>query len=649
MENSKLKILAIDDNPDNLITMRALVQEAFSDALIFTATSGKLGIELAKKQDPDVILLDIVMPEIDGYEVCKKLKSDDMLKDIPIIFVTALKVDRESRLHAVELGAEAFIAKPIDKVELSVQIRAMAKIKRANLDKQSEKTRLSELVRERTKELENTNVSLSNLLGDLKKEIEARKKIENELRASEELFRTVVQNSLNLTTLTDENDQLIFASPQGKIVIGIDCTSFIGKKMPLNFHPDDEKFCLKKWANLKTKGETILHAEYRIIDEDGVIRWLSHSALRIMVDGKVKYYQSSIRNITERRALEARKETGIQIQDTLNKILQVSTETIPFEEALKRILQLTFEPKFLDLYQKGGIFLTKPGSEILQLKYSHNLPETLHKMCAEVPFGHCHCGRAASSAKIQFSHCLDERHDIRYDEITPHGHYNVPILSDKTVLGVLVVYLKEGHVNDPVEVNFLNTIAGIIGGLIIRNNLFEELKDSEYYLKKSQQYSNIGSYLLDIKKGIWKASGELHNIFGMTDKDEHTIEAWVSIVHPEQQDMMLKYFQNEVLAKKQRFSKEYKIVNKSKDTNVWVHGIGELEMDENGNPIRMIGTIQDISERKKAEELILQKSTDLQRFIDTMVGRELKMIELKKEINDLLKKTGEKEKYKIVG
>ncbi|HEY5139178.1 MAG TPA: response regulator, partial [Methylococcales bacterium] len=139
MENRKIKVLAIDDNPDNLITIKALIMEAFSDAYVMTALTGKKGLELAANEDPDVILLDIVMPIMDGFEVCKKLKADEKLSNIPVVFVTAIKVDRESRIKALESGAEAFLTKPIDESELTAQIRAMVKIKTANVYKYAEK------------------------------------------------------------------------------------------------------------------------------------------------------------------------------------------------------------------------------------------------------------------------------------------------------------------------------------------------------------------------------------------------------------------------------------------------------------------------------------------------------------------------------
>jgi CheY-like chemotaxis protein len=154
MEANNLKLLAIDDNRDNLTTLKAVLLDALPGCALVTALDGPQGVELARTEDPDVILLDIVMPGMDGYMVCRTLKQDERVRDIPVVFLTALRSDRDSRVKALEAGAEAFISKPLDELELVAQIRAMAKIKAANRMQRLEKKQLAELVAERTRELE---------------------------------------------------------------------------------------------------------------------------------------------------------------------------------------------------------------------------------------------------------------------------------------------------------------------------------------------------------------------------------------------------------------------------------------------------------------------------------------------------------------
>ena len=161
------KILAIDDISDNLISLKAIIDDAFPDSVVLTALNGPKGIELAIANNPDVILLDIIMPDMDGFEVCRLLKLDERVSDIPVVFLTALKGDKENRIKALEVGAEGFLSKPIDEIELIAQIRAMVKIKAASEQKRDEKEKLEKLVQERTTELIQSQAQLKGIFENL--------------------------------------------------------------------------------------------------------------------------------------------------------------------------------------------------------------------------------------------------------------------------------------------------------------------------------------------------------------------------------------------------------------------------------------------------------------------------------------------------
>ena len=129
MNDKTHKFLAIDDKIENLITLKALIKKSFPGSVILTAQSGKDGLKLAHEKEPDVILLDIMMPDMDGYEVCRIIKTDPVLQDIPVMFVTALNSDKETRIKAIETGAETFIHKPIDKLDLFIQLRTLLQLR----------------------------------------------------------------------------------------------------------------------------------------------------------------------------------------------------------------------------------------------------------------------------------------------------------------------------------------------------------------------------------------------------------------------------------------------------------------------------------------------------------------------------------------
>lgn len=206
MDYKNIKVLIVDDVQDNLITLSALIRETFSSAKIFSALNGRDAIDIAKKEDPDMILLDILMPGMDGYKVCKILKKEPSTKDIPVVFVTALRNDPENKIKALEVGADAFISKPIDEIELVAQIRAMAKIKKAATDRKNENERLQQLVEEKTKELQQQNETTTFLFENLKIEFEKRVQSENEMKVKELENQFLYQTTSELMHLNSIQD-----------------------------------------------------------------------------------------------------------------------------------------------------------------------------------------------------------------------------------------------------------------------------------------------------------------------------------------------------------------------------------------------------------------------------------------------------------
>jgi CheY-like chemotaxis protein len=116
------RILIIEDNQDNLDLMRLLLERAEYE--VFTATDGAAGLDIANKEQPEVILLDLAMPEMDGWEVARKLKNNILTKSIPIIAVTAHSFPKD-RERALEAGCEAIIGKPFSVAKLIGEIEKL--------------------------------------------------------------------------------------------------------------------------------------------------------------------------------------------------------------------------------------------------------------------------------------------------------------------------------------------------------------------------------------------------------------------------------------------------------------------------------------------------------------------------------------------
>ncbi len=134
------------------------------------------------------------------------------------------------------------------------------------------------------------------------------------------------------------------------------------------------------------------------------------------------------------------------------------------------------------------------------------------------------------------------------------------------------------------------------------------LKESQFFFQESQRAANLGSYKADFssKAGLssatWESSDVLDKIFGIDKDFVRSIENWLDIIHPEDRDMMQAYLQEEVIGKRKVFDKEYRIVLRESGETRWLLGLGKVELDAMGNVTCLMGTIQDITDRKKSEE-----------------------------------------------
>jgi len=118
---SPKRILIVDDEPDLVETLRfPLEMEGYQ---VLVADNGEMGLNLARKERPDLIILDLMLPKLDGYKVCRLLKFDERFKEIPVLMVTA-KTQEKDRLLGKETGADEYITKPFDIEQLLEKVKA---------------------------------------------------------------------------------------------------------------------------------------------------------------------------------------------------------------------------------------------------------------------------------------------------------------------------------------------------------------------------------------------------------------------------------------------------------------------------------------------------------------------------------------------
>lgn len=160
VSNITESILIVDDTPSIVAFVEAVIEDQGYCA--YTATSGTEALIIASEKRPDLILLDIMMPDVDGYTICSQLKANDKTKEIPIIFMSALN-SAFDKIKAFRCGAVDYITKPIQSEELTARLKTHLTISKLNRDLMLTNRDLEEKVKERTKSLEESNSRMKEL------------------------------------------------------------------------------------------------------------------------------------------------------------------------------------------------------------------------------------------------------------------------------------------------------------------------------------------------------------------------------------------------------------------------------------------------------------------------------------------------------
>jgi PAS domain S-box-containing protein len=245
------------------------------------------------------------------------------------------------------------------------------------------------------------------------------------------------------------------------------------------------------------------------------------------IDGEL-FATATVRDITERKLAEEKIVQDFHIQRVISSVLKVSLEPSTLDEQLQRILELIVSIPQLTLEGKGASYVLDPEDKTLIMKAQQGFPDSHVLPCRSVPLGECFCGKAAQDCQTIFTECLDERHKIVYNGLFPHGHYCVPVLQGPEAVGLINVFVREGHKQNGAEEKFLTVIADTLAGVIRHHRTEEEKKRLLKTLADSEKMAAVGrlttNFTHEIRNPLTAVGGLVRRLAKRVPRDSEEIK-----------------------------------------------------------------------------------------------------------------------------
>ena len=344
------KILAIDDNEINLELLNQIFSLYYPDFHFLKATSGQEGIDLARLETPEIILLDILMPDMNGYDVCRILKSDTQTQNIPVLMISALGQNPVERTKGLNLGADAFISKPFSQDELKAQINVVLRIKKAE-----------DLLRKRNESLE----------------IHIKNQTYKYLQSEERLLQ-ISEHALEFYWEVDSKGIFTYVSPVIEKILYVNPDSVINEKSFFDLFQLKKRKSSKSMIELSfINNSSFKDCEIELNLPDNNQIWLSVSGFSLFDKNGVFFGLRGVSyDITKRKLTEmALKRSLKQIRNYQKKLKDLNTElTLAEEKERRRIAENLHD----SLGQTLSLIYIKLSS-IMNEKLDHHLQQTLHE------------------------------------------------------------------------------------------------------------------------------------------------------------------------------------------------------------------------------------------------------------------------------
>lgn len=622
LNKPKITILVVDDNPNNLRFLSDVLEKGHYN--IQRAICGKLAIHAAISSPPDLILLDIVMADMDGYSVCQCLKSNSRTKDIPIIFLSAL-TEAAEKVKALKIGGADYITKPFQPEEILVRIEHQLLLQGLQNQLKEQNSLLQQEIRDRQQ--------AENQLRQQARQLSHQNSLLIELAKNKILYQgnleLAFQKITEVTARTLEVERVgIWLYNQQKTHIECldlfqqsHCQHTTGLSLALANHP----------LYFNALSETPLVAVDDVMSDprsgDLLESYLQGLNITSMLDTPLRLGGKTV-GVLCIEQIETCRHWTPEEQNFARSIADLTSLLLEVQERQRaEVARQISEEKFAKAFScspdpitistcPDGRYIDVNQSFLNLLGYERKtvIGQTIFDLNLVVN----------PENMVQFEQLLHRQGSL--------GNWETEW---RTKWGEIITLLLSAEF---IDLKGERCIIIVGKDITERKRIEEDLRQSEERWQLVLQGNNDGIWDWNLQSGEVFTSERFQEIIGNqnchddTCKIVHRFDEWISRIHPDDVEQIVETTQNYLQRKIPYYEIEYRLQCQNGDYK-WVMCRGQALWDEDGKPQRMVGSLKDICQRKQAEEALHQS---IQREQEKSIQLETALAELKRAQTQLI-------------
>jgi PAS domain S-box-containing protein len=401
------------------------------------------------------------------------------------------------------------------------------------------------------------------MVGGASVDITEHKLAEELLCTREQRFRSLIENSSDAIALFSPDGGISYASPSTRHIIGYTPEELVSLNAYDLVEPTDREVLSKTIDKVLKHPRVSVEAQARVRHKNGSVRWLEGTFTNLLDEPGIGAIVNNYRDITERKRVEERLREYEKVVEGLEEMILVIDRDYRYLIANRAFLR----------------YRGLPSEQVVGHLVSDLLGERLFAAITKKKLDECFQGRV-----------------VKYEMKLTY-----PTLGERDL------FISYFPIDGP---DGVDRVACVVQDITERKRAEDKLKQSEGQLLDAQRLAHLGSWNWDLATDTLHWSEELHRIFGVDPQEfKTTYESVLALVHLDDRHLLIEAIEN-AREKNQPFNFYYRIIQPGGEERI-IHSRGHMTNDEQGNPYRMFGAVQDVTERKKAEEALRKYSRQL--------------------------------------